>query len=692
MALGFRVLGPLEVVVDGRVVPVSAPRQQAVLASLVLRANQLVPVERLVGELWAEDPPANAEVAVRMAVSRLRRLLGAGVLVTGAGGYLLRVDLDQVDAHRFERLAAEGRAALEEGAAERAAELLRAALGLWRGPVVSGARPTAAVAAEATRLELERLSVLEARVDAELACGRHVEVLGELESLVGEHPLRERLWGQLMVALYRSGRQAQALEAFQQLRRRLVGELGIEPGPELARLHQAVLRHDPELQPSGPSAPEAERGRPPAQLPADLADFTGREDDLARLDRLADSDRGGAAMVISAIEGMGGIGKSALAIHAAHRLAPRFPDGQLYVNLQGATAGLAPLEPLEVLGRFLRALGVAGGQVPGEVAEAAAMFRSVVAGRRLLVVLDNAADVAQVAPLLPGVPTCGVLVTSRRVLASLDGAVHLHLDVLAPEEATALLGRLAGAERVAAEPEAAASVARLCGFLPLALRIAGARLAARPGWSLRVLADRLGDERERLAELELAERGVRASLAVSYEALRSSGDATDRAAADAFGLLGVPDGPDFGVPVVARLLDRDEPASEALLERLVDAQLLETASPGRYRMHDLMRLYARELAARHSPEADRTAALTRALAFFIATGWQILALLRPGHWRLARVDDRWTTGGLAFGDESAAVAWLEAERTNLVAAIKQSASVEGAPSESWYPCGDATQA
>jgi DNA-binding SARP family transcriptional activator/Flp pilus assembly protein TadD len=557
------------------------------------------------------------------------------------------------------------------------------------GSALAGVLATTVVAAEAERLELLRVDALEDRLDAELVCGRHVEVLTELEALVGEHPLRERLWGQLMVARYRSGRQAEALEAYQQLRRRLVDELGIEPGPELSRLHRAVLRHDPELQPPGAmagggtaQAPVTAPGHgpvaPPTQLPADLTDFIGREGDLARLERVAGAGGAAPAVVISAIDGMSGIGKSALAIRAAHRLASRFPGGQLYVNLQGATAGLAPLAPLEVLGRFLRALGVAGDEIPAEVAEAAAVFRSAVAGRRLLVVLDNAADAAQVAPLLPGAPGCGVLVTSRRVLTSLDGAVHLHLDVLAPGEATALLGRIAGERCVAGEPEAAASVARLCGFLPLALRVAGARLAARPGWPLRALADQLADERSRLAELEVTERGVRASLAVSYEQLRSSGDAIDRAAADAFGLLGVPDVADISVPAVARLLDREEPASQALLERLVDAQLLETSAVGRYRFHDLVRLYAREHAAATEPESRRDDAVCRLLRWYLATARRATLLLRPTDADLLTAAEDALALPLEGRDD--AVRWFEAERANLLAAIRQAAGMQGCAS------------
>jgi NB-ARC domain len=343
--------------------------------------------------------------------------------------------------------------------------------------------------------------------------------------------------------------------------------------------------------------------------------------------------------------------------------------------------GLPPLEPLEVLVRFLRALGVGPGAIPGDLDEAAGLFRSVAAGRRLLVVLDDAADAAQVRPLPPAAAGCGVVVTSRRVLASLEAAHHLQLDVLAPAEAVALLGRLAGKGRVAAQPEAAAEVARLCGHLPLALRIAGARLAARPAWPVAAMAQRLADAQHRLDELELAEVGVRASFQLSYEQLRTGGDPTDRAAADAFGLLGALDGPELGVAVVARLLDVADATAETALERLVDAQLLESPSPRRYRLHDLLRLYARELACQHHDEAERAAALTRALEFWTATAWHTLALVRPGNYRLALADDRWSKGGLEFADSQAALAWLEAERANLLAAVRQAATSPGVPGE-----------
>jgi tetratricopeptide (TPR) repeat protein len=420
----------------------------------------------------------------------------------------------------------------------------------------------------------------------------------------------------------------------------------------------------------------------PRELPRPVADFTGRAAELATLRALLAGPQPGAGrpVVVSAIDGMGGIGKSALAIQVAHELTDSgaFPDGQLYVNLRGATPGLAPLNPLEALGRMLRALGVEPAQVPAEADEAATRFRSLAADRRLLVLLDNAASSEQVRPLLPASPTCEVVVTSRRVLATLEGARPLHLDVLAHDQALELLGRIAGPERVAGDPEAAAEVVHRCGHLPLAIRIAGSRLAARPGWTPAVLASRLADATRRLEELEAGELAVRASFDVSLNALEQSPDPMDQVAAEAFGLLSLPDGPDLGVAAAAWLLDQPEAMAQRLLERLVDAQLVETPRPGRYQFHDLVRLYARSHAERSHAEPERLAALTRMWAFCTATAWRTYALLRPGDRRLATADPRWTGGGLEFPDTSAALVWLEAERANLLAAISQAAAASPA--------------
>jgi tetratricopeptide (TPR) repeat protein/transcriptional regulator with XRE-family HTH domain len=424
-------------------------------------------------------------------------------------------------------------------------------------------------------------------------------------------------------------------------------------------------------------APDHDDGPVPRELPRPAADFTGRDAELATLRTLLDGPRSDEArpVVISAIDGMGGVGKSALAIHAAKHLVDtgRFPDGQLYVDLQGSTGGQPPLDPVDALGRLLRSLGLSPAAVPTDVAEAASRFRSLAAERRLLVVLDNAHSAAQVRPLLPGSPTCGVIVTSRQPLTMLEGAHALHLDVLPTDQALALLGQVVGRERVAAEPEAAAEVVRWCGGLPLAIRLAGARLAARPRWPVRELAEHLGDASRRLAELRAGETAVRASFEVSLHALEHGRDPVDRDAAEAFGLLSLADGPDLGVPVAARLLDRPDGTAEMWLERLVDAQLLETPRPGRYRFHDLVRLYAREHAGAHHAEAEQRAALTRGAGFYAATTWRTLALLRPGDRRLANADPRWT-GGLDFADAPAALRWLETERANLLAVIAQAAA------------------
>jgi DNA-binding SARP family transcriptional activator/tetratricopeptide (TPR) repeat protein len=674
--LQVRLLGPLEVWVGGRPVTMSAARLRTLLAALAISAGRSVSVDRLAMAVWGEELPGNARGTMQTYVTRLRRVLGQHIAAS-PDGYVLCVEPGQVDALRFLQLLDEA-AAAQDTVGERA--LLAEALALWRGVPFEDVRSGWLTDAEGRRLVERYLAAVERRVDLDLADGRAAELVAELIELTAKYPLRESLWVRLLVVLDRCGRQAEALERYEAVRVRLAEELGADPGPELQRVHADLLAaRPPQPAPARDAIRATARPVVPRQLPADVDGFTGRERELARLAGLlgVGDDGGSGPVVVSALAGTPGVGKSALAVHVGHQLAERFPDGQLYVNLHGAGVGLSPLGPLEVLGRFLRALGVAPDAIPGEVEEAAGLFRSLVAGRRLLVVLDDAADAGQVRPVLPAGAGCGVVVTSRRVLASLEGAHQLQLDVLAPEEAVELLGRLAGRERIAAEPEAAAAVARLCGWLPLALRIAGARLAARPAWPVRVVAERLGDAQRRLDELELGDIRIRASFTVSYEQLRASHDPVDRSAAGAFGLLGVLDGPELGIPVVARLLAVAEDAAERVLERLADAHLVETPSPGRYRLHDLLRLYARELAGQQHPEPEQAAALTRALGFYVATAWQTLELLRPGDYRRARVDPGWRKGGLEFADDQGALGWLEAERANLLAAVQQAATTPG---------------
>jgi DNA-binding SARP family transcriptional activator/Tfp pilus assembly protein PilF len=685
----FRVLGPLEVrASDDRLVQLGAEKPRILLAALLLSANQSVDADRLVEALWSGHPPRSAANALRTYVSGLRGRLRLGApgstsrIIARGGGYQIRLSRDDLDLLAFEDLAASGHKALADGDAATAAERLRRALDLWRGRPLEDVPLAAAFDAELARLEDLRLTALEACVEARLALGQHTDLITDLRAAVAAQPLRERLQALWMLALYRCGQQAEALAAYRTVRDQMVHELGIEPGPPMQRLHRQILTADPTLD---PPAPDAGPDVVPRQLPPDIGGFTGRDRELARLGRLLRQGYDRGAPLITAIDGVPGVGKSALAVHAAHRLAYRFPDGQLYADLQGATpAGPdgepGPRAPMTVLLAFLRALGTPDRDIATQD-EAAARFRAATADRRLLVVLDNARDAAQIQPLLPAGPGCAVLVTSRRVLATLDGATPVHLDVLAPAEAVTLLGRLAGGRRTGAEREAAAEVARLCGYLPLALRIAAARLTARPSWPVRALVERLTDTHRRLDELQAGDLGVRTSFQVSLVALRDSADPRDRAAARAFPLLGVLDGADVGIPVAARLIDTPEADAEAALERLVDAQLLDSPVPGRYRLHDLLRLFARERAAEERPPAERAAALVRALTWYRAAACRTLAVLRPGHQHpvLAHRDPGVR---LPFDAAAGALDWLETERINLVAAVEQAAATtDGVPAE-----------
>jgi DNA-binding SARP family transcriptional activator len=682
----FRVLGPLEVrTSDDRLVLLGAEKPRILLSALLLSANQSVEVDRLVEVLWSRQPPRSAASALRTYVSTLRGSLqlaapgSSSRIVARHSGYQIRLARDDLDLLTFEDLAAGGHKAMADGDAATAAERLRRALDLWRGRPLEDVPLGAAFSAELARLDDLRLTALEAWVEARLALGQHAEVITDLRAAVAAQPLRERLQALWMLALYRCGQRAEALAAYREVRDQLVSDLGIDPGPPLQRLQHQILTGDPAL--DAPDRDPGPAGVVPRQLPPDVGSFTGRDKELARLGRLLRQGHGGGTPVVATIAGVAGVGKSALAVHAAHRLAYRFPDGQLYADLQGATPadprdGHGPVAPLAVLFTFLRALGAQDRDV-ASLDEAAARFRAATANRRLLVVLDNARDAAQIQPLLPAAPGCAVLVTSRRVLATVGAATPVHLDVLASGEAATLLGRVAGGRRIGADREAAAEVARLCGYLPLALRIAGARLTARPGWPVRALVERLTDTQRRLDELQAGDLGVRTSFQVSLDALRDSGDPLDRAAAGAFPLLAVLDGADVGVAVAARLFDLPEVAAEAALERLVDARLLDSPAPGRYRLHDLLRLFARERADDEYPPARRTAALVRALTWYRAVACRTLALLRPGHQHpvLASGD---TGAAMSFETADGALDWLEIERVNLVAAIGQASALSPA--------------
>ncbi|MGH3935710.1 MAG: BTAD domain-containing putative transcriptional regulator [Pseudonocardiaceae bacterium] len=607
MGMDFQVLGPLRVRHDGQPARLSAPMSRTVLAILLTRANTPVPVDILVDALWTGQRDPRAAKKLQLHVHRLRQVLGNPARIHFEnGGYTLRVHPGELDAERFESALAEGADAANPASA---VTLLRAALGLWRGDPFSDIADLPLLRAEADRLAERRLAGLAQLYAAELACGHANAVIPELVELAGHHPMRERLQGLLMTALYQAGRQAEALEIYHRTRIALAEQLGLEPGHELQRLEHAILTGDPML-----AAPTVS-AITPAQLPADITDFTGRKAQVSTvLQVIATADQCGAALI--AITGKAGVGKTTLAVHAAHRLRAHYPDGQLFVNLRGTQT--RPLTPADVLARFLRSLGVDRTTIPDDVEESAALFRSRVADRRLLIVLDDAACEAQLRPLLPGTPGCAVLVTSRRRMASLNVTRLVNLDILEPDHAVELLARVAGPLRVAAESGAAREITRLCGFLPLALRIAGARLDARPHWRLDRLEADLADEHNRLDQLRLGDLEVRASLAHSYESL----DATARRAFRRLGLLGARD---FAPWVTAAMLDIPQARAEELVDTLVDMQLLDMAGRDatgalRYRFHDLLRAYAREVATAEEPEADQFAALQRAFG-----GWLTLA-------------------------------------------------------------------
>jgi DNA-binding SARP family transcriptional activator len=689
----FRLLGPLEVWNGQEWAQVSAPKWRALLATLLLSPGQPVATGQLIDELWGEHPPAKAGNLVSLYVYRLRRLIGdtgGRVLVTRAPGYQITLPPGGLDAESFARLAAAGRTALAGGDPARAADLLGAALDLWRGPALADVPATDLVAAEADRLEESRVQALELRLEADLGCGRHGEAAPELRRLLADHPLREGLWGLLMRALSGAGRQAEALETYARAREVIADELGVDPGPGLQQLYQDILNADAQSAAGMTGAPAAARGGPmppaqppsaqlpaqpaPAQLPADIPDFTGRAGQVEELRRLLSPDGEAAAspgaVPVVLVVGSGGLGKTALAVHVAHLLADRFGGGQLYANLRGATE---PVDSGEVLARFLRDLGMDGARVPVEAEERAAQFRTRLAGRQMLIVLDDARDAAQVRPLLPGSASCSVLVTARWAMPELVGSRLLDLDVLPPAEARALFGRVAGEERAGAEPAATDRVLMACAGLPLAIRIAGARLAARGGWNVRTLAGRLSNERRRLDELRAGNLAVRASFEVSFASLAGSAGSGGVDPARVFRMLGVWTGPFIALPAACALLGQEEqPVAEAL-EVLVDAHLLESPRPDVYRFHDLLRVYAADRAQAQESEQDRHEAVTRLLTWYLHTTEAAGRVIAPQHIRVPLEPPPGPVRPLEFSSLESSLAWCEHERAGVVAATRLAA-------------------
>ncbi|MEV4974949.1 AfsR/SARP family transcriptional regulator [Streptomyces scopuliridis] len=658
--LRFSVLGPVRAWRGGEPVPPGSPQQRALLAALLLRDGRTATAGELIDALWGVEPPSQALAAVRTYASRLRKKLSPGVLVTEAGGYAVRNRPDLLDLNVAQELATDAEKARAAGDRNQARALLNKSLGLWDGEALASV-PGPYAETQRARLEEWRLQLTETRLDLDLEVGCHAEAVSELTVLTAAHPLRERLRELLMLALYRSGRQAEALAVYADTRRLLAEDLGVDPRPELSQLQQRILQADAELaRPVEESVP-AHTFLRPAQLPATVPDFTGRVSFVRELGKRLSTVEG-SVMAVSALAGIGGVGKTTLAVHVAHAARTSFPDGQLYVDLQGA--GTRAAEPENVLGSFLRALGTPDTAIPDSLDERSALYRSALDGRRILVLLDNARDAAQVRPLLPGTEGCAALVTSRVRMVDLAGAHLVDLDVMSPEEALQLFTRIVGEERVSAERKAALDVVAACGFLPLAIRIAASRLAARRTWTVSVLAAKLADERRRLDELQAGDLAVKATFELGYGAL-------DRAQARAFRLLGLADGPDLSLAAAAAVLDLPLHDAEDLLESLVDTSLLESAAPGRYRYHDLVRLYARACAERdEQPPSEREAALSRLLDFYLATAANVYALERPGD-RLVDHLEPTSYEGLSFTSRHDAQDWLYAEANCLLAFVRQ---------------------
>lgn len=674
----FRILGPLEMTVGSERLELGSSRQQAVIAALLLNPNTAVSVDRLVEAMYGEDLPGTPRAQVQIGISSLRRLFTVHghpeVISTQANGYLIRVGDGELDADRFGQLVAAAGTARDAGRLDQAVAGYRDALRLWRGPALDGI-DSPLLAAAASGLDEQRITVNEDCLELELELGRHHQLAGELAGLVRAFPLRERLRGQQMLALYRCGRAAEALEVYRDTRHTLVDELGIEPGDRLRQLERAILTADPALDLiAEPARIQPPPRRAPGMLPADIADFTGRTEELAvigqRLSRASGSGDQYAVPVV-VIAGRGGIGKTSLAVRAAHGLAAHFSDGQLFAALHGGSPH--PVSPARVLERFLRVLGVPSSQLPDGLDERAEVYRTLLADRKVVVVLDDAASESQVSPLLPGTGTAGVIITSRSRLTGLPGAVRVEVPAFDLSKSLDLLSRIAGPGRVAGEPGAAAEVAGRCGHLPLALRIAGARLAARPHWSIQRMADRLADETRRLDELHHGDLGIRPSISLSYEGISARARRLLRR-------LTLVEAPALSGWLSSVLIDEPAEHTEDLLDDLVSAHLVEIGGGGsgvysRYRFHDLIREFARERLAAEEPAAERTAAVERALGALQYVADAAHRGYYGGDYVRIRSDaPRWPLPErLVHQLVADPLAWYERERATLVWGIRQAA-------------------
>jgi DNA-binding SARP family transcriptional activator/tetratricopeptide (TPR) repeat protein len=663
----FRLLGPVEVWDGDRRVDVGHAKQRCVLTVLLLEAGQVVTTATLIDRVWGHDPPDGVLNVLYAYITRLRKALApCGVrLVRDSGGYLLDVNPETVDVHRFRRLQAEAGTALDE------------ALALWRGTPFANTASPWLVKIRQTLVD-QRLSALIERNEVYLAGGRHTELAGPLHDLVTEHPIDERPVAQLMLALYRSGRRSEALDEYQLARERFKERLGSDPSPYLRRLQQRVLRDDPSLAPA--AAPNPGALPVPAGLPHDVPAFVGRRAELAQLDALVPATNTRRTVVISAVHGTAGVGKTALAVHWAHRVKAKFPDGNLYMDLRGYGPG-QPADPGRVLDGFLAALDVTPAKIPVDLDAKVTLYRSLLDERQMLIVLDNAATPAQVRPLLPGSARCLVVVTSRAMLTGLaarDQARRISLDVLPIDDAIALLAEFVGPARVAAEPHAARELAMLCARLPVALCVAGERAAAHPTTALEDLVRELADQQRRLDLLDAdgdPETAVRAVFSWSYDALTPD-------AARVFRLLGLHPGPDISTPAAASLAALPLEQIQTSLAELASAHLIDEHTPDRYTFHDLLRAYAAEQTHAIDPDQQRNDATHRMLDHYLHTAYTAARLLYPARDSLPITPPQPGLTPEEIADHDRAMAWFTAEEAVLLAAVDHAAT-SGLDTHTW---------
>ncbi|MFJ6076595.1 AfsR/SARP family transcriptional regulator [Streptomyces sp. NPDC093065] len=697
----FRILGPLEVHSVSGEIRIPPGRQEIVLAALVLNFGRVLDSSYLVDLIWAQGPPETARAQVQTCVSNLRKALSDtdATIETQGRGYRLNIAPGATDVGEFRRLVAVARAAAQERNKAQAVKVLRQAAELWRGPCMAMV-PSDLLSRAAVQLDEERIEALEMCLGFELELGGHNRVVGELRQLITEYPLRERLHVFLMKALHHSGRQAEALEAYRQVRELFAEELGLDPGKELRDLEAAILADERSLpeavetEQSAVQAPPAEDGAPtpatagepvivPRQLPAGVSDFVG---DATLIDQIKtvviQTQRAQLGPVL--FLGSAGVGKSTMAVHIAHRLAAEyFPDGQLYCDMHGGSGAAA--EPGHVLGRFLRALGLPGQAIPEALDERVELYRSMLAGRRLLVVLDDARDEAQIRQLIPGDGQCVVLVTSNRRMTALPGAHRFDLQPLALDKGIELLGRVIGEPRVSAEVDTARALVQLVGGLPLALRIIAARLAARPHWSLLSMARRLEDEHRRLDELAHGELSIRASLALSYQGL-APGDRRTLV------LLAAASGAELPSWVGAALTDDHGPEPSEPLEPLIDMRLVEIGAlepSGDFRLvlPQTVQIFAADQMNTEVSLADRDAAIRRLLGAWISLAEYAHRQVYGGMYTIVRGEaEQWHLPSAYISRQlKDPVGWLEKEHVNLARAVDLAAEI-GFSEASWQLC------